>query len=40
MYPPDIIFWGVKRHDNCDNIYVNTFIDMNVSFIIDPIYSV
>ena len=38
--PPDSIFWGVKCHDHCDNIVVNTLLDLKFSFIVDPMGSI
>ena len=32
----DSIFWDVKCCDNSDNIFVNSYLDLKVSFIIDP----
>ena len=34
--PPDSLFRDVKCRDHCDNIVVNTSLDLEVSFIIDP----
>ena len=38
--PPDILLWGMKCRDNCDNIFVNPFLGLKVSFIVDPMESV
>ena len=38
--PPDSLFWGVKCRYNCDNIIVNTLLDLKVFFVIDPMVSV
>ena len=38
--PPGGIFWGVKRSDHCDNIFVKPLLDLKVSFIVYPMESV
>ena len=39
-YPRGSIFQGVKCSDYCDNSIVNPFMDLEFSFIIDPMDSV
>ena len=47
MDTPDSLFWAVKCCDNCDDIVVNSFLNLKVYFIIrvraelyeDPCYS-
>ena len=38
--PPDILFYGAKCHDHCDNIVIDPSLDLKVSSVIDKIYSV
>ena len=37
---PDILFYGAKCHDHCDNIFIVPSLDLKVSSVIDKIYSV
>ena len=38
--PPGGLFWGVNFRDHCDNIVVNSFLDMKFSVVIDTMESV
>ena len=40
LYPTDFIFLSVKCCDNCDRIFINTLLDLKISFIVDPMESV
>ena len=40
IYPPDILFWGVKCRDSCEKCFVNSYLDLKLSFVTDPIDSV
>ena len=37
---PDSLFWGTKCRYRCDNIVVNPLLDLEFSFVIDPMENV
>ena len=40
LYPTDFIFLSVKCCDHCDRIFINTLLDLKISFIVYPMESV